>query len=237
MKRIRRKPSVIVYLGAGASQFAGYYTFGDFPQLLFNAELRTAEGMPLLSDNSERILKAIKVSSERNNKATTHDNFLWRLDAYTQLLRLNLTDDVLQEFLKETTRLHDLHSCTVQAISQISATTIRHYSANRVQMAKQSNAVRYENMKRVFNIYARLAVHNGQPAFLPVFTTNYDLFLEDLTSEFGRATTTPPVSLINGISGLTREEARWDAADTPNRNGRAALSRSTAYMAAFVGST
>ena len=96
LKEIKSK--VILFLGAGASHFAGYKTFVTFPQLLFEKELREQEGIPPLPINSERILIAIRDSLIKNNKATTHDNFLWRLDAYTQFLRLNQRDEVLQEF-------------------------------------------------------------------------------------------------------------------------------------------
>lgn len=38
-----RKPRVVLYLGAGASFFAGYQTFVTFPELLFNRQLRATE--------------------------------------------------------------------------------------------------------------------------------------------------------------------------------------------------
>ncbi len=199
---------VVAYLGAGASRFAGYHTFVDFPELLFNKGLREADGMPLLSPNPERILRAIRDSLERNNKATTHDNFLWRLDGYAQLLRLNQSDDVLQEFLKESGRLHDLHICTEQAVEQITATTIRHYSSNKVERAKQSNGATYESLRRVFDIYRAMAGLNGPNQYLPIFTTNYDMLIEDMVTEFG-GNPQPPMTLKTGIPGLLEEGAPW----------------------------
>lgn len=204
-----RKPRVVLYLGAGASYFAGYQTFVTFPELLFNAQMREAEGMPPLSPNPERLLLAIRESLRRNNKATTHDNFLWRLDGYTQFLRLNQCDDALQDFLRNNTRLYDLHICTEQAVNQISATTIHHYSKNRVNMAKSAaDFTAYNNMKRVIKLYSQLAQLNGDPSWLPVYTTNYDMLLEDLVSEFGNECDSR-ISITNAIPGVTRENAQW----------------------------
>jgi len=204
----KNKPRIILFLGAGASSFAGYYTFVSFPELLFNSELRHREKMPSLPPNTERILNAIKGSLERNNKATTHDNFLWRLDSYTNLLNLNQSDDVLQDFLRENTKLHDLFLCTEQAINQISGTTVHHYSVNRVQQARLNDPIKYEKMKSVFELYSRLANFNEEKHILPIYTTNYDLLLEDLSSEFSSKIYKSDF-LTNGISNNTLEESIW----------------------------
>jgi len=203
------KAEVVLYLGAGASHFAGYKTFVDFPSLLFDNNLRELEGMPNLSKNPERILCAIKESLVRNNTPTTHDNFLWRLDGYNQFLRLNQCDDALQDFLRNSNRLYDLHICTQQAIQQITATTIHHYSLNRVEKAKRSYNLLYQSMKRVYSIYSAIAELNGNKPFLPVFTTNYDMLIEDLHAEFCDQSK-HSFSLVNGIPGLFDEEAKWN---------------------------
>jgi hypothetical protein len=218
MNRKQRRPRVVLYLGAGASYFAGYQTFVTFPELLFNPQLRAAEDMPELSPNSVRILKAIRDSLHRNNKATTHDNFLWRLDGYTQFLRLNQCDDVLQEYLRNNSRLYDLHLCTEQAINQISATTIAHYSLNRVAAAKNSGSITYTHLRRVYELYCHLAQLNGEPPWLPIYTTNYDMLLEDLASEFG-SRSDPYYAFTNAIPGVTTEKAHWtpDLLASPDR--------------------
>lgn len=209
MGRKQTEARVLLYLGAGASCFADYHTFVTFPELLFNANLRAENNMPPLAQNAERILSAIRESLRRNNKATTHDNFLWRLDGYTQFLRLNQCDDALQGFLRNNTRLYDLHICTEQAVNQISATTIKHYSLNQVLRAKAKQNKIYDDMKRVYNLYTQIAFLNGDPPWLPIFTTNYDMLLEDIVSEFS-ANSYTGIPLINGIDGLTTEEAAWD---------------------------
>lgn len=203
--------NVILYLGAGASYFAGYYTFVTFPDLLFNKELRRSEGMPDLDPNSERILEAIRKSLEVTNKATTHDNFLWRLDGYNQFLRLNMIDPVLQEYLHESSRLHDLHICTELAISQISSSTVHHYSSKRVDIAKAKKDLVYNNMRNVFSLYRSIGALNGD-GNLPIFTSNYDMLIEDLVAEFA-GLDDQPVKLINGIPGLTRELMPWSSSE------------------------
>lgn len=209
MTSSRRQPRVALYLGAGASCFAGYCTFVEFPAMLFEQPRRTAELMPALSPSSDRLLRAIRASLERNNKATTHDNFLWRLDGYSQLLRLNQADDVLQEFLRENTRLFDLHVCTEQAVQQISATTIRHYAFDRVAEAKRRSESVYDNLRRAHGLYRSIAALNGDLPFLPVFTTNYDLLLEDIWAEFDHSQQSE-CQLINGIRGVCQEQEIWD---------------------------
>jgi hypothetical protein len=199
-------PKITLFLGAGASSFAGYHTFVSFPELLFNADTRRLENMPSLSPNTERILKAIKESLERNNKPTTHDNFLWRLDGYTNVLRLNQSDDVLQDFLRENTRLYDLHICTEQAINQISSTTVHHYSSNKVLEAKKNDNIRFERMKNVFEFYKELANLEDNTC-LPIYTTNYDLFMEDLVKEFALTDN----FLTNGIPNNMEPESNWNA--------------------------
>jgi len=165
--------------------------------------------MAPLPANAERILSAIRESLRRNNKATTHDNFLWRLDGYTQFLRLNQCDEALQDFLRNNTRLYDLHICTQQAVNQISATTITHYALNQVERARAARGARYDNMRRVYELYSALAALNGDPPWLPIFTTNYDMLFEDLVTEFG-STDSTKLQLITGIDGLTTEEAAWN---------------------------
>jgi len=217
--RPHHSAKVLVFLGAGASRFAEYYTFADFPELLFNTELRNKERLPPLSQNSERILGAVRESLLRNNIPTTHDNFLWRLEGYNSFLRLNSRDDVLQDFLQGNNRLYDLSICTEQAIRQISATTIHHYSANRVEIAKISNPTVYRRMQDVFGLYYELACLNGTPPFLPIFTTNYDMLLEDLTAEFSDAATTA-VRLVSGIPEAS-ELSVWSSKLYESANGLA----------------
>ena len=209
VKSKQSNSKIVLYLGAGASHFAKYFTFTSFPDLLFNDELRNDEGMPPLSPEPKQILSDIRQSLEKNSIPTTHDNFLWRLDGYTQLLRLNRRDDVLQKFLRENTKLFDLHNCTEQALQQITATTVRHYSFNRVENSK-SDSLKYQRMLRVYNLYREMAKINADNFILPVFTTNYDMLLEDLIREFGKDDNSR-LNLINGIPDIIKEQATWNS--------------------------
>jgi hypothetical protein len=200
-------PRIILYLGAGASQFAGYRTFADFPQLLFDANLRQSEGLPPLTSHAEKILKAIKDSLERTDQPTTHDRFLWRLDGYSQLLKLNQCDSVLQAYLRDSASLFDLNMCTEDAVNRMATTTIRHYSTNRVQQVRNSDIGTYTNMQRVYDLYIQIASLNGNPAFLPIFTTNYDMLLEDIYAEFGSQSN--GFGIVNGIPNVTAEGKTW----------------------------
>ena len=176
---------VVLYLGAGASQFAGYRTFADFPVLLFNQAVRDAEQLPPLPDAAERLLHDIKVALESRDGWTTHDRFLWRLNEYQQILNLNLSDPAIQPFLRDASRqLYDLSCCTTAAVNVMAQTTVRHYSGNRVRLAHDGESHIYENMKRVYNLYMAMAGLNPTGC-LSVFTTNYDMLMENLCDEFG----------------------------------------------------
>lgn len=199
-------PRVILFLGAGASQFAGYFTFVEFPQLLFDKQLREYEGLPPLGSKSEKILSAIRGSLDRNGIATTHDNFLWRLDGYTQLLRLNQKDEALQEYLKDNSKLYELYLCTQQAVQQITASTIGHYSKNRVSDDKP---YLFEKLTKVYQLYRSLAKLNANGVPLPIFTTNYDMLIEDLVYKF-YDTSGMEVLFANGMPGYTRELSAWN---------------------------
>jgi hypothetical protein len=203
---------VVLFLGAGASAFAGYCTFVDFPNLLFDVDLRQKEQLPPLFDSSARILNAVRSSLQRGGISTTHDNFLWRLNGYRTFLDLNSKDDVLQRILQGNDRLFDLEICTQQAVRQMSSTTVIHYSANRVAAAKQTNPDVFERMRRVFHLYHSLARLNGKGGFLPVFTTNYDMLVEDLAAEFNSVEQSN-LQLVNGIPNRTDHEASWHEKD------------------------
>lgn len=202
-------PSVVLYLGAGASQFAGYRTFADFPVLLFNQTVRDAEQLPPLPDAAIRLLTEIKVALESQDGWTTHDRFLWRLNEYEHILNLNRSDPAIQPFLRDASRqLFDLWCCTQAAVNVMAQTTVRHYSSNRVVPAHQSDPTTYQNMKRAYSLYMKMAELNGASGCLPVFTTNYDMLIEDLCSEFHESSTTRQ-PLANGLLHVNEEGETW----------------------------
>jgi len=180
---MRAQSRLALFLGAGASQFAGYRTFADFPQLLFDEELRRAEDLPAIPPGPLGMLQQIKNALEATDVPTTHDNFLWRLDAYTQLLRLNQRDPVLKDYLR-TAKLHDLYLLTDGAVDAMAKTTVRHYSANRIDRAQAVAPLVYQRLKDAYDLYRQLAILASPRSALPIFTTNYDMLLEDLFSTF-----------------------------------------------------
>jgi hypothetical protein len=200
-----QKSRILLFLGAGASQFAGYRTFADFPQLLFDEKLRRSEGLPPIQPGPLRILEQIKNALESTEVPTTHDNFLWRLDAYTQLLRLNQRDPVLQDYLRSAS-LHDLYLLTDGAVDAMAKTTIRHYSANRVNHASAGDPEAQRRLREVYGLYCGIASECGKGVPLPVFSTNYDMLLEDLFASFSNA-----FRLVTGLSRGTSEGATWAA--------------------------
>jgi len=204
-------PKIVLFLGAGASSFAGYYTFAAFSDLLFDKELRNREGLPPIDRSTEKILKEIETSLKNRRIPTTHDNFLWKLNSYADLSELVAQDPVVKSRLGTTDRLFDFESQTRAALEEITATTIQHYSVNRVPKAKQHEQERHNRMRRVLQFYYSLAsLTDPNAQYLPVFTTNYDMLIEDLVSDTGYAT-----SFFTGFPGYTTESASWSPNNYP----------------------
>ncbi len=203
-------PRVVLYLGAGASQFAGYRTFADFPVLVFDRSVRRSEGLHDLPPQAERLLTAIKEALEAKSKPTTHDMFLWRIEQYRQLLILNSQDPALQPFLREARGLWDLHVCTEDAVNVMATTTVHHYSSDRVRVAHESDPNVYRNMRLVYELLLAMADLNGAGSHLPIFTTNYDMLVEDLCHEFCNGSKRPV--LVNGLPNVSQERATWTPA-------------------------
>jgi hypothetical protein len=206
-------PKIVVFLGAGASSVAGYHTFAAFPDLIFSDEIRSQERLGQLHSTTRELLKEIEQSLSIIGKATTHDNFLWALNDYTNLWHVIRVDDVLRSrFLKSTIQWSEFayFSQTVEdAIYDLTATTVRHYSANKVQLSHQTNDMNYDHMRGLFEFYTLLAIKNNkQTPYLPIFTTNYDLLFEDLFSEFGDPSKST-LKLVNGVPNCTGDGATW----------------------------
>jgi hypothetical protein len=77
-------------------------------------------------------------------------------------------------------------------------------------------------MQKVLSLYENIAELNGADAVLPIFATNYDMLIEDLTSEFG-GRGDRPVILANGISRQVQELATWDRQEYHLDNGDGCL--------------
>jgi hypothetical protein len=214
-------PQIVVFLGAGASAVAGYQTFAGFPDLIFSDEIRYQQRLGQLHSTTRPLLKDIEQSLQISNEATTHDNFLKRLDDYTRLWHVLRVDNVLRSrFLKSTIQWSEFayFAQTVEdAIHDLTVTTVRHYSANKVQTSGQPNEPGSDLMHCLFEFYCDLATRNNTP-YLPIFTTNYDLLFEDLFEEFGHSANSA-FKLVNGFAGCTREEGIWSEQEYEARLG------------------
>ena len=206
-------PKIVVFLGSGASAFAGYRTFETFPSLISDETIRIQEELPPLHSTTLPLLEEIRQTLLIAGKHTTHDNYLWALSDYKTLWHTLRLDGVLRtRFLKSTNLWGEFAyfaQITYDATKDITLITLKHYSANRVRMAKQQNEAVYDAMKRVYSLYMQLAsINNPDVPFLPVFTTNYDMLIEDMFIEFGRSN---PLlfPLTNGISGNVTEGVHW----------------------------
>jgi hypothetical protein len=217
MKSNNHQAKIAVFLGAGASAFAGYKTFASFPDLIFSGEIRKNEDLGELHNSTLRLLKEVGQSLQIKGKATTHDNFLWALNDYTNLWHVLRVDDVLRSrFLQSTQEWSEFayfSQAVEDAILDLTTTTVRHYSQNRVEGEQESSNNSLAIFRKLFEFYLALASRNSeQNPYLPVFTTNYDLLMEDLFCRFGNSSS-PNFRLVNGFPGCTQEGSIWNCGE------------------------
>ena len=212
----------LLFLGAGASQFAGYHTFQRFGDLMTDPVLRLKEGLPDQSDETPRLIGSLNQALRDMHRPTTHDNYLWLLTDYHTFCGKFDTHSGLQDrFPRIRDEIHAFDSTTVTVINDLTQTTYCHYSQQR-DPGPISQEVR--------SLYETLALMNSSAEpFLPVFTTNYDLLLEDMFEE--KHDSSIAVPLINGIPSRTRKGAKWSS--KPYEKGGVQLHRLHGCVAWF----
>lgn len=195
-----RSVDTLLFLGAGASQFAGYHTFRRFGDLVTDPVLRLQEGLPEQSDETPRLVHSLNQALRDMHRPTTHDNYLWLLTDYHTFCGKFDTHTGLQDrFPRIKDEIHAFNSTTITVINDLTQTTYCHYSRQR-DLGSGGEEVR--------SLYEELALRNSRSEpFLPVFTTNYDLLMEDLFNETRNPSVGLPLS--NGISGRTRRGGKW----------------------------
>lgn len=197
----------LVFLGAGASQFAGYHTFQRFGDLITDQLIRHKENLPSQSADTPRLIESLNQALRDMHRPTTHDNYLWLLTDYHTFCGKFDTHSGLQEtFPGIRNEIHAFDSTILTVMNDLTQTTYCHYSRER-NLGPVGQEVR--------SLFEELAyLNNPTEPFLPVFTTNYDLLLEDL---FKRESSVA-VPLINGIPNRTRKGGRWSP-ELYNRGG------------------
>jgi hypothetical protein len=190
----------LLFLGAGASQFAGYHTFQRFGQLITDPLVRYKEQLPAQSDETPRLVESLNQALRDMHRPTTHDNYLWLLDDYHTFCGKFDTHSGLQDrFPRIRDEIRAFDSTIVTVINDITQTTYCHYSRQR-DLCPIGQEVR--------SLYEELAlVNSSTDPLLPVFTTNYDLLLEDMFDN--RRDSSVAIPLINGIPNRTRRRAKW----------------------------
>jgi hypothetical protein len=190
----------LLFLGAGASQFAGYHTFQWFGQLITDPLVRYKERLPAQSDETPRLVGSLNQALSAMQRPATHDNYLWLLDDYhTFCGKFDTHIGVQVRFPRIRDEIRAFDSTIMTVINDITQTTYCHYSRQR-DLGLIGQEVR--------SLYEELSlVNNRTNPFLPVFTTNYDLLLEDMFDD--RRDSSVAVPLINGIQNRTRKGAKW----------------------------
>ena len=200
MKRNLGNLDTMIFLGAGASQFAGYNTFRRFGELITDPVVRIKEGLPEQSDETPRLIESLNQALRDMHRPTTHDNYLWLLDDYHTFCGKFDTHSGLQErFPRIRDEIHAFESTIMAVINDLTQTTYCHYS-RRVETGPIGKEIR--------RLYGELTLLNcATEPFLPVFTTNYDLLLEDMFND--KFDSSDVIPLINGIPDLTLNGGKW----------------------------
>jgi hypothetical protein len=195
-----KRVNTVVFLGAGASQFAGYHTFRLFGELITDPLVRYQEKLPEQAVETPRLIASIHQALIAMKRPTTHDNYLWLLTDYHNFCQKFDTHTGLQDrFQRIKDEIHAFDSATITVINDLTQTTFCHYSRKRdCGLAGDEARLLYEDLA---------LLNNRTEPFLPVFTTNYDLLIEDLFKEGKNPIARMPLS--NGIPGLTRKGGRW----------------------------
>jgi hypothetical protein len=194
-------PKVALFLGAGASQFAGYFTFRTFDRLLLSPHVRAKQGLHELAPDIQRFLEEVRQALLDISRPTTHDNYLWLLNNYRDFcIKFKTHAGVQHRFRKIDDQILPFSDTIKNVMDEITHTTLHHYAAER----SPSEA------KEVREFYLRVAQINfSHNSHLPVFTTNYDLLLETLLCCHSQ--TDEAIPLITGIPDCTREGAQWNS--------------------------
>jgi hypothetical protein len=191
----------VVFLGAGASAFAGFQTFRRFGDLILDKVLRYREGLPDIDIETPRLVSEIHTSLEKMHRPTTHDNYLWLLTDYRNFCaKFDVHSGLQDRFPRIPDDIRAFGSISQTVIDDITKTTFCHYSRQR------NTGGAGEEIRQ---LYERIAVKNDPVhPFLPIFTTNYDLLVEDLYADSNKTVTSIPFS--NGIPGQTRKGSKWN---------------------------
>lgn len=192
----------VLFLGAGASQFAGYFTFRNFDRLLLSPYVRANAGLPVLDPDIERFLGEVRQALIDIPRPTTHDNYLWLLNNYKDFCtKFKTHAGVQRRFDKIHAQITPFSDTIEHVMDAITYTTLQHYGTQR-PLDSAANEVRA--------FYLRLAELNfpGSP-HLQIFTTNYDLLLENLLSPLPDDEQTIP--LVTGIPNSTQEGGCWSS--------------------------
>ena len=201
---------IVVFLGAGASQFIGYRTFQSFDTLILDSNVRNNENLPAIPEATVQLIKEIQTSLIRQRRPVTHDNYLWMLEYYHQFCKTFSSGDLIKARLQQQSgdlwgTIGPFGEQIKEAISDMIATTLHHYSQNRVRMSDHRTI---SAIREVALFYQKLASMNNHHApYVAIFTTNYDMLLEDIFLDSALGFSSLP--LVNGIPGVTAEQAAW----------------------------
>jgi hypothetical protein len=204
-----------LFLGSGASAFSGYQTFATFRELIFDEPLRQKEQLPELHPETAQIIKQIDSELRRSDRPPTHDNYLWALQDYQRFCESFHSHRFVQDTFTTMWNNFGQFSLAINhAIDDITRITLCHYAQNRVGLAERD---KLNTMRKVAGFYHELgAINDWNRPFLPAFTTNYDLLLEDMATANIFESDFP---VLSGFTLPLREASPWTEESFDSQEG------------------
>jgi hypothetical protein len=166
---------IVLFLGAGASSWAGYRTFLNFPAMFWPSGDEPSKLE--VTDKERTLLKEIKSHLAKRRLAPTLDSYLAAIYDFQLFTSNSVSHTVLRERVLTSSvqwaGVQELRSLLMTIRDRICRLTAKHY---REPLRKGP----LDQIPRVYDFYQRLwDLAHGR---LSVFTTNYDILPEYLFS-------------------------------------------------------
>jgi len=208
-----RRRDVIFFTGAGASAWAGYRTFMNFPSMFWPsgndpAKLEVAE-------KERHLLKEMEVHLKKRHLPLTLDWYLYLIHQYQQVTSHIVSHTILRERIltgsAQWASVQELRRLLMTLKNRICRLTALHYRRPATLEAKiQQMGVDGVNLdrKKIDTLYDTFrSVYGESVSEINIFTTNYDILPEYLFSDSEyfkalRGGDKSPFLLDNGFQGF-----------------------------------
>lgn len=194
--------SLVLFLGAGASSWAGYRTFLDFPAMFWPSGSDPSKLD--VTDKERTLLDEIRGYLNKRRLPPTLDSYLAAIHEFQEFTSQSVSQTILRKRLLTSSlqwaSIQELRQLLITIRNRVCRLTARHYR-------HRPNPRDPDAINQVYGFFDQLC---GIPSSrLSVFTTNYDLLPEYLFSgcqhfkDQRPQGSLPPFDLVNGFPSLS----------------------------------